>query len=298
MKEKAIDIINKIRIQIEGNNLAAGDIDEKQYNFEFPVKGFGQQVKVQVYFGKKGIRKVVQGNNQTELYKKVFSIVNEQQVLAFNNKVEEYDEYIGSDETGKGNVFGPLVVTAFYVNPEIKSELAVLDVRDSKDLSDYRINTIATELEKKFEKYFSTILISPEKYNELQKEFKNINKLLNWAHGKAISNVLQYNKCNNVIIDKFSKETVSNSEIDKLQNLSIDYVEKAEKYLAVAAASIIARYRMNMWFLSQKKKGIELPKGANDQVENSIKLLKRSGGKKNVGKYAKLHFKNVQKLIS
>src|SRR5207253_9176080 len=46
--------------------------------------------------------------------------------------------WIGTDESGKGDYFGPLVSAAVYVDDQILELLAALGVKDSKLLSDKR----------------------------------------------------------------------------------------------------------------------------------------------------------------
>src|SRR5947209_10330771 len=53
---------------------------------------------------------------------------------------------IGSDESGKGDYFGPLVVAAIYVDEQTEARLLALDVRDSKLLPDNIILAQAEEI--------------------------------------------------------------------------------------------------------------------------------------------------------
>ena len=50
---------------------------------------------------------------------------------------------IGSDEVGTGDYFGPIVVTASYVDQADMSFIEDLGVRDSKKLTDEKILEIA-----------------------------------------------------------------------------------------------------------------------------------------------------------
>ena len=56
---------------------------------------------------------------------------------------------IGSDEVGKGDFFGPLVVTACYVNKKDIPYLEELKVKDSKKLTDSEILKIVPNIIKK-----------------------------------------------------------------------------------------------------------------------------------------------------
>ncbi|HEX2325304.1 MAG TPA: hypothetical protein VHQ00_07875, partial [Chloroflexota bacterium] len=54
--------------------------------------------------------------------------------------------WIGSDESGKGDYFGPLVACAVYVDERILAILETLGVRDSKRLSDAQNRRLAGEV--------------------------------------------------------------------------------------------------------------------------------------------------------
>lgn len=61
--------------------------------------------------------------------------------------MNEPETYIGVDESGKGDFFGPLVIAGFLVNPEIREKLQKLEVRDSKSISDNKIKKIAEAIQ-------------------------------------------------------------------------------------------------------------------------------------------------------
>jgi len=75
IKENAKAKIILNRNQLNKISLSCSIIEEKQYNFEFLVKSEKDKIKVQVYFGKKGIKTVLQGNSDSNTYKKVYSII-------------------------------------------------------------------------------------------------------------------------------------------------------------------------------------------------------------------------------
>ena len=298
LKETALNKIKNIKTEIEHLGLTTANIEERQYNFEFSVSSAQDKLKIQVYFGKKGVKTIIQGNKDSVLYSEVYPFLFDQQLFDFpNNNINEPDDYIGSDESGKGDVFGPLVIGAFYVNKNSKISLAKLGVRDSKDLTEKQINSIAINLKKKFPDDYEIIAIYPEKYNELYKKFNNLNSIMTWAHSKAINNLLQRKACTEVISDKFSNK-VLNIDLDmNSQRVNLLQIPKAEKHLGVAAASIMARYVFNSWFIKQKSQGISLPKGASGEVDNFLKSLHSNGNSNQLKKIAKLHFKNVKKLL-
>lgn len=73
---------------------------------------------------------------------------------------------------------------------------------------------------------------------------------------------------------------------------------KGERYLAVAAASILTRDR----FLARSEKlsqeyGIELPKGASEAVVTAAKRIMEEKGPEELRKVAKLHHKTTHKIV-
>lgn len=85
-------------------------------------------------------------------------------------------ERIGIDESGKGDYFGPLVIAAVFVDVVTQGELALMQVRDSKKISDGRILDMAPDI--KTICPHSIVAIGPQKYNDLYAKIKNLNRLL------------------------------------------------------------------------------------------------------------------------
>ena len=81
------------------------------------------------------------------------------------------------------------------------------------------------------------------------------------------------------------------------KNIKLHQVTKAERYTAVAAASILARASFVNWFTDiNKKMNINLPKGASGKVEQKAREIKSQLGEVELNKFAKLHFKTTKKL--
>ena len=151
--------------------------------------------------------------------------------------------------------------------------LRTLGIRDSKELSDYQIKQFAAEIKKVNEIIFDVVLISPEKYNQLYEKMGNLNRLMGWAHARVIENLLTKCDAGEVISDKFGNEKLI---LDALQergrSINLKQVTKAEKFTAVAAASILARESVIEWFNIQSKKyKVEIPKGSSSDVETFAK---------------------------
>ena len=90
---------------------------------------------------------------------------------------------IGTDESGKGDYFGPLVVAGVYVPDGGREVLAALGVRDSKTLSDGQVERLARAVREAYPT--AVVAIGPERYNALYAKVGNLNRLLAWAHARS-----------------------------------------------------------------------------------------------------------------
>ncbi|MCB0743217.1 MAG: ribonuclease HIII [Ignavibacteriae bacterium] len=297
---KALTQINDVLFKLKKANFNCSTVEKKQYNYETTAVKNNQKIKVQVYFGRKGVKTVLQGNNLSAEYQEIQSIVNGNILMDFkvdNQLQKNYDEYIGTDETGKGDYFGPLVVAAMFVNKDIQEELLELDVRDSKELTDYKIDGIAKKIKKKFPKNFSVIVIEPEKYNKLYEKFKNVNHLLNWAHSKVVENVFKLNPTSTIITDQFSKKDLELASEKEFEEVNFIKLPRGEQYIGVAAASILARHEMNNWFNHQQQQGFNVLKGASNQVTDAALNIYERFGSDEFKNLVKLHFKTTLKIL-
>jgi len=202
---------------------------------------------------------------------------------------------IGVDEAGKGDYFGYLVVAAVLVDDRKELQLKDIGVKDSKLLSDSSIRKLAPKV-KKICKY-DIVKISPEKYNRLYSKFRSLNKLLAWAHARAIENLLKNNECDLVISDRFTeKNFLVESLFEKGKKVKLKQIFKAEKDIAVASASVLARYEfLRTLRMLGRNLGIILPKGSAHVKETANILIKRYG-KDILYEVAKVHFKITKQL--
>ena len=204
---------------------------------------------------------------------------------------------IGIDESGKGDYFGPLVIAAVHVAPESEPDLRLMEVRDSKRISDGRILEMAPDI--KLVCRHSIVAIGPERYNELYKKIKNLNRLLAWGHARALENLLEQVNCELAIADQFGDERfVLNALQEKGKRIRLIQRTKAESDLAVAAASILARaeFLLRLKRLSDEI-GLALPKGASPQVELAGRMIVKKHGAERLGTVAKLHFRTTQAVL-
>ena len=210
-----------------------------------------------------------------------------------------FTSYIGTDESGKGDYLGPLVIAGVFLDEASAEKLTAMGIRDSKKISDHRIAEFALTIIKNIKKeHFSIVVIGPEKYNELYSKIGNLNTLLAWGHARAIENILAATNCKTAVADQFGNETfIQKALMEKGKEIDLIQMPKAEKHVAVAAASILARdaylYRMKKMSADF---GIQMPKGASKAVVEVCENLVKQHGRGALQKIAKVHFKTTQAI--
>lgn len=199
---------------------------------------------------------------------------------------------IGSDEAGKGDYFGPLVVVALRADARERAELVQAGVADSKTLSDERVRVLAPALEQRYA--FAAEVLDPADYNREHPRFKSLNPLLAELHARCIRKLAQPGVL--VLVDKFAADELIASRLAGL-DLELHQRTRAEREPVVAAASVIAR---NLFLEGLKRLSeefvIDLHKGAGEPTDRSAREFVKLHGREALGRVAKLHFKNTQKI--
>lgn len=204
---------------------------------------------------------------------------------------------IGSDEVGTGDYFGPIIVTASFVDIKKKSFLYELGVRDSKKITDEKIIAIAPTLIKEFPHV--TYILTPSDYNRLG--ITNMNKVKAILHNKVLYALKEKNyNYDKIVVDQFCYPVKYYEHIKATPNkvTNITFTTHAEdKCLSVAVSSIISRYI----FIKEMEKltkemDMNIPKGAGANVDEvGVKIVKQYGINK-LNELAKLNFKNTEKI--
>lgn len=209
--------------------------------------------------------------------------------------------HMGSDESGKGDYFGPLVVCAAYVNAEIAQKMHDIGIRDCKTLSDRQVEALGSEIMRFLGSRYSVVQINPTKYNELYERVSNVNKILAWAHARAIENLLAVvPDCPMALADQFGGEhLIRQALFEKGRRIKLEQRHKAESDIAVAAASVIARclFLRELAVLG-KTAGLHgpLPKGASAAVIETARGLFERKGPDFLKDLCKWHFKTTESL--
>lgn len=213
----------------------------------------------------------------------------------------KFDKYntIGSDEVGTGDYFGPIVVTAAFVQTSDIAFLDELKVTDSKKITDETIKKIAPKIMERIP--YSTYILTNEDYNKVHNDQINMNKIKAILHNKVLLNMVNKNlPFDKIVVDQFTPPTKYYEYLSDVKDkvINITFTPKAEdQCLSVACASIISRY---IFLKTMHDIGTELevdiPKGAGKQVDEVASKLVQEKGFDILKKYAKLNFKNTEKV--
>ena len=208
---------------------------------------------------------------------------------------------VGSDEVGTGDYFGPIVVTACFVDKNDLEKLEKLGVGDSKKIDDSKILKIAPEIAK-IVKYKSVILTNKE-YNEKYTKDINMNKIKAILHNRVLYQLVNEEKPNYeyIIVDEFAREARYYEYLSdqKVIQRGITFLTKAEDISpAVGCASIISRYICLKEFDKLCDSiHIPLPKGAGKDVDTIGEEVVEKYGKEKLNEIAKVNFKNTDRIL-
>ncbi|MGE4588536.1 MAG: ribonuclease HIII [Acidaminococcaceae bacterium] len=310
--------LENIRHQLCSLSDVAVKEKELPYGRQFQILRGADKVVLSIYKGKKGISSVWGGQDGTLMNKAMAAVSSfdskkcaEKNIT--NNEVEKSISllencagfngvWVGSDESGKGDFFGPLVVAAVLVDTNIAQELIAVGVKDCKVLSDKEIHRLAP-LIKEIAPINVVLALKPEMYNfrydQLHAEKKNLNHLLANGHVSAIRKAVQQRReCKYALVDQFSVHSGIRETLEKeFSDLIVVEQKRAEADIAVAAASVLARER----FLALMHElsilaGRTLPKGGGEIATAKAKEIKEELGKDFLEKLVKKHFANYKKI--
>ncbi len=188
--------------------------------------------------------------------------------------------YIGSDEVGVGESIGPIVVCGVtFKNKLQKEHFFKLGMIDSKKINYNKILMLGKEIKESVP--HKCVILSVEKFNRYYLE-ENINiKLLNSIFHNRIHEELGKNFKNRIsVIDEFVSKKKYLEYIDSSVNdvfFENEYIfeTKAEnKYIEVAAASILAKYIFNKHIVDVLEKN---KISINKYIKNSINYNQIAG---------------------
>ncbi|NLJ40644.1 MAG: ribonuclease HIII [Clostridiales bacterium] len=321
-KYKCFDIIGSL---FELNQIQVNNKKEINYGIQFEIAGKGQKGIYRIFESKKGIRLDSSQIKDPDFRGYIDEIIHSSTIFAkdtplnfnekgsskFPHKIHGLDtskkdlekskdpvQLIGVDESGKGDYFGPLVIAGVYTDEITGERLKDIGVVDSKRMSDKSIGEKAAQIKEICP--YEIVVIANNRYNELYRSIKNLNRLLAWGHARVIENLLAKVDCHYVLSDQFGKpELIQEALMDKGSRIQLIQRTKAEENIAVAAASVVARneFITRISGLESLYK-MEFPKGASDLVINAGKEFINSYSTDALSNVAKVHFKITNQIKS
>ena len=222
--------------------------------------------------------------------------------------------HAGGDESGKGDYFGPLVVCCAYTDEKLSAQMQELGVKDCKQMSDKAVLAAGSALRRLLgDGGYAVVKLGPAAYNRLYAKMRNINRMLAWAHGTAIEELLGKRRwCGRVVVDQFAptEDTIRRALKPLGRAATIEQRHKAESDIAVAAASVIARelFLRAIADMSAEVFGPpgpdgeaagKVPAGSSDpRVRELAERMVRENGPTWLMNHCKAHFQTTDKVLA
>ena len=240
--------------------------------------------------------------------------------------------HAGSDESGKGDYFGTLVVCCAYVDEKISAEIEnfrytvcdkngverrlPLEVKDCKKMSDAAVLSAGMQLRRLLgPNGYAVVKLGPAAYNRVYAKMKNVNRLLAWAHGTAIEELLSKAgkervgavKGFRIVVDQFAptEATICRALKPFGRMAKVEQRHKAESDPAVAIASVIAR---EIFLRACKEMAKEtfgedtkefIPIGSSDpRVRELAEKMVKAHGATWLMNHCKAHFQTTDKVLA
>jgi len=203
---------------------------------------------------------------------------------------------LGSDEAGKGDTFGPLVVAGFALGPGMLETVRGWRITDSKQMMDAVVRVAAANLREAFPASFEERVLEPAEYNRRHAEAgSNVNVLLAALHAEVLAALWKRSGIAVAVVDRFARSKPLTKHFEG-KGLKVFEVPRAERHAAVAAASVLARDRfLESMHALEEVWAVDLPLGSGAPVERALRRFLQIHGPGKLGEAAKLHFKNVRR---
>ncbi len=255
--------------------------------------------KINLYNSKKKGNSIVQAGGDKNLLSLVLSHLS---LVAKADLDIPSGFRIGSDEAGKGDYFGPLVVAAVGCKRKTAAALLQMGVGDSKKLSNTKVKELYEKITVMDDIEYSVCSLLPLKYNAMFEEFKHTGRnsldILAFAHGEVLNGLSNKTEDSfQVVVDKFCNM----NRLSPWLEIPVSQVElrvRAEDTEpVVAAASIIARsvYLAELSRFSLKYNFVFTP-GSGASVDTLGRRLVRRFGSHVLTEIAKEHFVNSKRI--
>lgn len=256
---------------------------------------------VQVAYFSSG-KLLVQGKGTEDFVRDVVEAMATGEALLGYDEVHHpdwFEDHAGLDESGKGDLFGPLVSACVIATGDMVREWIEMGIRDSKKVGDTQARRLAGQIRKTKGVVVEVALSSMEKYNSMMERPRaNLNLLLAWFHARSLETALSKKRVPWGLLDQFSKQPLV-QRYYKDPKFDLRMRTKAEEDPVVAAASIVARavFLERLEKLSEEAGGT-LPKGSGPQAKERAREIVRKLGPDQLPRFAKMHFKTAREVLA
>jgi ribonuclease HIII len=255
---------------------------------------------VSLYYSKKKGLSVVAGKGKGQMGAEDIArlLRGEPELPANEAKLERW---IGTDEAGKGDYFGPLVTAGVLLDRATCEEVVALGATDSKQLDDARLLAIAGRLRGLLGPNAAVVAVNPVRYNQLYADLRRrgrkLNDLVAWTHGRAVADLQERDLAfDAVVVDRFASTALIRRHMPG--GVKVLARPKAEDNPAVAAASILARARYLDRLASLTEEfGVTMRPGAGDPVIRAGRELVDRHGAGVLEKVGKHHFRTTETIL-
>ncbi|HEX2108978.1 MAG TPA: hypothetical protein VHF70_06850, partial [Rubrobacteraceae bacterium] len=186
---------------------------------------------------------------------------------------------VGTDEAGKGEYLGPLVVAGVRIlGAEKDLEIRELGARDSKTLGLHQVPRIGVAIARLLgPENIRVVSLAPRVYEARRAAAGgNVNRLLGELNAQIINELKD--EVEVAVVDAFGERARSYLEPLVPEGIRLEVRPRAEDDAAVAAASILARarYLEELEKLSERV-GFELPRGSTHVLEAARRVVEERG---------------------
>jgi ribonuclease HIII len=285
--------------QIDKLGQALGSRGWTSHSVQYARHAFeGENVRVVAYESGK---LVVQGRNTEDFVANILEPeITGEFLLGYEevNNPDWFEPHAGLDESGKGDLFGPVVTACVVADGDMVRTWMDAGIRDSKTITDGAIIKMAKQIKATRGAVIKVAYTNMLKYNELYLKFdSNLNKFLAWLHGRSLNDAIAERKPEWGLLDQFTKQPLVQKYVEG-KDFELRMRTKAEEDPVVAAASIIARAT---WLQQMKKleemAGENLPKGSGAQAKEKAGMIFKRLGEERMREFCKMHFKTAYEAM-
>ena len=212
-----------------------------------------------------------------------------------------FEAHAGLDESGKGDLFGPVVAATVIAEKAAIEAWQQAGVRDSKTIADGQILKLDDLIRDTPGVVVETRHMTMADYNHVMaRPYASLNRLLAQHHADALQAALQKKWVPRGLLDQFSKEPLVQRAMKKkgLERFDLQMRTKAEEDPVVAAASVVARAEFVRVMRNLSREfGDKLLFGAGANAKAQASVLIGKLGARALGHFAKLHFRTCYEVV-